>query len=291
MLSRIIFIVLCPLFCVGQVAQSNIYHFTMTKVSNQYRLKSPQFLTQFNEDGYNNQPSYFDDKEIYFATDYYDKEQTEIAKFDLFDNTLTRITYTPEKEYSPSLIKGKEAFSVIRVESDNTTQTLSVYPLDGIGYAKRYMNNTNNIGYHSWLDGETVALFLVEAPHHNLAIANAISERRKIVLDKVGRCLDSDKSGNLIFVHKMSDDEWYLKSYNVLTSKSTTIIKTLQGAEDFEVLNDGSYLMGSKSELYRYVPGATGGWQLISDLSDYGISNITRIASRKNSLIIVEDNK
>jgi len=288
MLSRILILALLPVFCFGQVPQSNIYHFTMTKVSNNYRLKSPQFLTQFNKDGYNNQPSYFDDKEIYFTTDYYDKEQTEIAKFDLFDNTLTRITYTPEKEYSPIQLKGKEAFSVVRVESDNTTQTLSVYPIDGIGYAKRYMNNTNNIGYHQWLDGETVALFLVEAPHHNLAIADAISERRKIVLDKVGRCLDTDKAGNLIFVHKMYENEWYLKSYNVLTNKSTKIIETLKGSEDFEVLNDGSFLMGSKSELYRYRPGSVGGWELISDLADYGISNISRIAARKNSLIVVD---
>ncbi len=288
MLSRILILVCLPMFCLAQLPQSNIYHFTLTKVSNDYRVKSPQFLTQFNKLGYNNQPAYFDDKVIYFATDYYDKAQTEIAKFDLFSKTLTRVSYTPEQEYSPTPMYDKEKFSVVRVEQDKKTQTLSVYPLDGIGYAKRYMNNTNNIGYHNWLDAETVGLFLVEEPHHNLAIANASSEKRKIVLDKVGRCLKSDKAGNLVFVHKMNDGEWYIKNYNILTSKSSVVVKTLEGAEDFEILNDGSYLMGTKSQLFRYVPGKSKDWQLVADLEGYGISNIQRIASRKNSLVIVD---
>lgn len=283
----IILLFLLPVFAIGQLPSSNIYHFNLTKVAKSYRIKAPQFLTAFNKGGYNNQPSYFSDKVIYFATDYYDKEQTEIAKFDLFDKSLTRITYTDEKEYSPTPTKDSETFSVIRVETDNKTQTLSTYPLNGIGYAKRYMNNTSNIGYHTWLDDETVALFLVEEPNHNLAIAHAVSERRKIILDKVGRCLKVDKKGQLLFVHKQSADEWFIKAYNTKTNKSITIAKTISGAEDFELLNDGSILMGKASMLYILPANATE-WDLLLDMSSYGIDKITRIASQKNSLIIVD---
>lgn len=268
--------------------KSNIYHFTLSKVSNTYRVKSPQFLTAFNKGGYNNQPSYFDDKVIYFTTDYYDTEQTEIAKFDLFNKSLTRITYTEEKEYSPTPMIGKESFSVVRVEDDNKTQTLSTYPIDGIGYSKRYMNNTANIGYHVWLDDENVALFLVEAPDHNLAIAHAASERRKIILDKVGRCLKVDKNGHLLFVHKQTEEEWFLKSYNRETNKSITLAQTIAGSEDFELLNDGSILMGSKSKLLILKPD-TKEWSLLVDMKDFGINNITRIASQKNSLVLVDN--
>jgi len=288
MLSKLIVILILPISLGAQLPATNIYHFTLTKVSNSYRIKSPQFLTGFNKEGYNNQPKYFSDKVLYFTTDYYDSEQTEIAKFDLFDNTLTRITYTPEKEYSPTPIKGKEAFSVVRVESDNKTQTLSVYPIDGIGYAKRYLNNTSNIGYHTWLDETTLGLFLVEAPHHNLAIADAISERRKIILDNVGRCLKKNKAGDLVFVHKMGEEDWYVKSYDLASSKSTVIAKTPTGSEDFEILNDGSLLMGQKSKLYRFIPGVSDEWELLADLSKYGVANISRIESYKNSLVIVE---
>lgn len=283
----ILLFAIAPLFGIAQ-PQSNIYHFTMTKVAKQYRLKNPEFLTAFNKAGYNNQPSYFGDKVVYFTTDYYDSQQTEIAKFDFFDKTLSRITYTDEKEYSPTPVPGKDAFSVVRVETDQTTQALSLYPLDGIGYAKRYMNNTNNIGYHNWIDESTLVLFLVEEPHHNLAIADAKSERRKIILDNVGRCLKVDKDKNIIFVHKISEGEWYLKKYNIKTNKSSIITTTLEGSEDFELLNDGTILMGNGSGLFSFQSGAKE-WALVSDLKKSGITNIKRIASYRNSLVLVNE--
>ncbi len=281
----------CSCFLLSaQLPTTNIYYFKMTKVSNQLRLSSPQFLTQFNMDGYNNQPSFFEDKVVYFTTDYYDKDQTEIAKFDFYEESLTRITYTPEKEYSPTKLPFADGFSVVRVEEDNKTQTLSVYPLDGIGYPKRYMNNTPNVGYHRWLNGNYVALFLVEEPNHNLAIADAVSERRRIVIDKVGRCLKKNDKDEIVFVHKQHHDQWFLKSYNQNTKKSTQIIETLDGSEDFEILVDGTLLMGQDSKLYKYTPDKDTGWVEVSDLEQYGILNIQRISARKNALIIVNAN-
>lgn len=281
---------LMPLTGFTQLPTSNIYHFNMVKVGKSYKIKSPKFITGFNKEGYNNQPSYFDDKEIYFSTNYYDSENTEIAKFDFFEKSLTRITYTPEKEYSPTLVPEKESFSVIRVENDeNNTQTLSLYPLDGIGYAKRYMNSTNNIGYHTWLDASTLALFLVEEPHHNLAIADARSERRKIVIDKVGRCLKMAEPNKLLFVHKQAADQWYIKSYNTETNQSTVIVETLANAEDFEILNDGSILMAKKSKLFVFNKKNNSSWVELADFKDLGIKNIKRIASRKNSLVVVDE--
>ena len=284
----LLLLLIIPFMGFSQLPQTNIYHFNITKVANSYRLKSPHFMTGFNKSGYNDQPSYFDDKVIYFATNYYDSEKTEIAKFDLFEKTLTRITYTEEKEYSPTKVPGKDAFSVIRVEADDVTQTLSLYPLDGIGYAKRYMNNTKNIGYHVWLDKEVVGLFLVEEPHHNLAIANAISERRKIILDNVGRCLKVDKNSNLVYVHKLGET-WFIKSYNTQTNKSIVLVETLQGAEDFELMNDGTILMGQGNTLYAYNPKQSKDWREVANLAGYGITNIKRIASKRNSIVIVNE--
>jgi len=254
----------------AQLPTTNIYSLNLTKVGANYKFSSPRFLTAFNKQGYNNQPSFFEDKVIYFTTDYYDSEQTEISKFDLFENTLTRITYTPEKEYSPTPVPKQDAFSVIRVESDNKTQTLSLYPLDGIGFGKRYMNNTSNIGYHNWIDEHNVALFLV-------------------VLDNIGRCLKINKRKDIVFIHKQSPIEWWIKSYNTKTNKSTTIIKTLIGSEDFEILNDGSFIMGNKSKLYHFQPNKSKEWVELIDLKDQGITNIKRLTVRKNLIVLVNE--
>lgn len=271
----------------AQLPVSNLYMFTFTKGGGKIKIDNPKFLTAFNQEGYNNQPYFFDDDVVYFTTDYYGGEQTEIAKFDFFDEILTRITYTEESEYSPTSIPGKDEFSCIRVESDNVTQTLSVYPLDGIGYPRRYMNNTRNLGYHTWIDETTLGLFLVEAPGHHLAIADSKSERRKIILDKIGRTLKVSRDKRLVFVHKLTNDKWFIKEYDNDLNRSKTLAPTLKGQEDFELLNDGSILMGLGSELYRFDPDSSDKWEKLIDLADFGIQNIKRIASRKNRLLIV----
>ncbi|MBT8191099.1 MAG: hypothetical protein KJO29_11785 [Bacteroidia bacterium] len=290
MSTKFCFSILFLMFFVAANAQlpvTNLYMFTMTKGGGKVKIDKPKYLTAFNKNGYNNQPYFFEDDIVYFTTNYYSSDQTEIAKFDFFDEVLTRVTYTEESEYSPTSIPGKDEFSCIRVESDQVTQTLSVYPLDGIGYPKRYMNNTKNLGYHAWIDKNTLGLFLVEEPYHNLAIADSKSERRKIILDKIGRTLKVSREGKLVFVHKLTEDQWYIKEYDNTLNRSTTLAPTLEGKEDFELLNDGSILMGSGSELFRFDPANSASWEKLADLSDFGIEDITRIAARKNRLLIV----
>ncbi len=291
MLIRIlVFIFVCAILspAKAQLPVCNMYHFTMTKTSDNLKLSDAKFLTVFNDSGYNNQPYFFSDDELYFTTNYYEDDQTEIAKFDFFEEVMTRITYTQESEYSPIRVPGENEFSCVRVEMDGETQTLSIYPEDGIGYPKRYMNNTSNIGYHCWIDENTLGLFLVEDPYHNLAITDVKSERRKIIIDKIGRTLKVSKTKNLLFVHKLTEDNWYIKSYDNDNSRSTLLAKTLPGREDFELLNDGSLLMGSGSILYRFIPGSSTEWVAVLDLASYGISNISRLIVRKNRMVIVD---
>lgn len=273
----------------AQLPSTNIYHFSMVKSGDKLSISDPQLLTNFNTKGYNNQPYFFQDDVVFFTTNYYDEAQTEIAKFDLFDKVLTRITYTPESEYSPTPVPEKESFSCVRVEADGVTQSLSVYPLDGIGYPKRYMNNTRNIGYHAWIDRATLGLFLVEEPAHQLAIADAVSERRKIILDRIGRTLKVSKDNQLYYIHKISDLEWVIKTYDTSTSKSKIIVNAIPGVEDFELLSDGSLLSGSGPKLYRYDPKKDKAWQPIIDMKNYGVTNIKRLAARKGRLVIVNE--
>ena len=291
MLTRLI-IFCCLLFCINgntQLPVTNIYQFSMVKSGDRLSISNPQLLTDFNSDGYNNQPCFFKDDVVYFTTNYYDKDQTEIAKFDFFDKVLTRITYTPESEYSPTVVPEKESFSCVRVEADGITQSLSVYPLDGIGYPKRYMNNTRNIGYHAWIDAKTLGLFLVDDPSHQLAIADAISERRKIILDRIGRTLKVSKDNQLLYIHKISELDWVIKTYNKETSQSKTIVKSIPGVEDFELLADGSLLAGSGSKLYKFDPKKDKAWQPVIDMESYGIKNIKRLTAKKGRLIIVSE--
>jgi len=291
MLTRVIFILsmLLVISINAQLPQTNIYKFALARSNDKISISKPQLLTNFNKLGYNNQPSFFEDDIVYFTTNYYDTDQTEVAKFDLFDEILTRITYTPESEYSPTPVPEKDNFSCVRVEADGKTQSLSVYPLDGIGYPKRYMNNTRNIGYHAWIDQATLGLFLVEEPSHQLAIADAVSERRKIILDKIGRTLKVSRDNQLYYIHKLSDLEWVIKTYNTKTSKSKIVVNSIPGVEDFELMSDGTLIAGAGSKLYKFDPKKDKAWLPVIDMIDYGISNIKRLTARKGTLLIVNE--
>ena len=276
-----------PVGLFGQLPNCNLYHFTIDRSDKTYEIKEPVFLTEFNENGYNNQPYFFGDDLVYFTSNYYQEDQTEISSMDLRDEKLVRISYTPESEYSPTVLESDEAFSCVRVESDGTTQSLMIYPKDGMGIPKRYMNNTSNIGYHAWINESTLALFLVEEPSHLLAIADAQSERRNIILDNIGRTLKVSEDQLLYFVHKIGENEWYIKNYDNKTNKLNTVCKTLSGVEDFELMEDGSILSTEGSKLYFYNPYIATDWKLIKDLKSYGISQPSRIAVRKDRMIIV----
>ena len=271
----------------AQLPQSNMYHFTFTKTPDGYKLTDPQYLTSFNPDGYNNQPCFIDEHSLYFTTNYYDSEQTEIAKMNLFEDILERVTYTKESEYSPRSVPGKNELSCVRVELSDTVQSLRIYPLDEIGFAKRYMNNTDNIGYYNWLNDEELVLFLVDEPHHTLAIAEAISERRKIILDKIGRSLPVDRNGNLYFVHKIEEDQWFIKMLDRSSNKLVMIVPALKGVEDFELLSGGRLLCGKASQLFIFDPNTDSDWKVIADLDKFGIHNIKRIKVYKNRLVLV----
>ena len=291
MLIRLSYILACVILSIsyvsGQLPSSNIYAFKIKRVGGNYKLSQPKFLTDFNPNGYNNQPHFVSDTEIYISTDYYGNEQTEIASLELFEKKLTRMTYTSESEYSPALIPGKDEYSCVRVESDGKTQSLSSYPKSAFSIAKRYLNNVSNVGYYSWMGEDSLALFLVSEPRHNLAIADIVSERKKVVLDNIGRTLKSPQSGLLYFIHKIDDDSWFIKEYNTRTNKVRLVCKTPGKTEDFDILSDGSIIMALESKLMVFNEKDDKEWKEIANLSLLNLNNIQRIAVRKGTLVLV----
>ncbi len=265
----------------------NLYLFTFTEKENGYNLRYPKFLTAFNKNGYNNQPSFSSDFDLYLSSNYGDNGSTEVVQLNLFENKLTRITSTTQSEYSPTQVN-KNYFSTVRVENDGKTQSLILYPKSMATSAKRFLPQVDNVGYHTWINDSEVALFLVdESQGHVLAIADVLEGNVNQIISNIGRTLKYDGGHKLYFVHK-SIDKWYIKELNIETKKVRTIVETIQGVEDFELLNNGNFVCGKGSKLYFFNRNNTG-WSQMSDLADYGIGSISRIAVRKNKLVLVDN--
>jgi len=287
-------IITALIFCISNLASAqnlpkcNLYMFTITSKDAGYNIRYPKFLSVFNRDGYNNQPSFLSDFTLYCTTNSSSNGSTEVVSLDLFEKKVTRITNTIESEYSPTSAN-KNFFSTVRVAEDGVTQNLVLYPKTMKGTPKKLFPELGNVGYHEWISDEEVALFLVEeSGEHILAIGNVFDNYVNKIISNIGRTLKYDGKDKIYFVHK-SVDAWFVKALNPKTIKITTICKMMEDVEDFELMNDGTLIAGKGSELFYNSPRNRGQWMDLIDLTDYGISNISRIAVRKNKLVLVDN--
>jgi Tol biopolymer transport system component len=87
-----------------------------------------------NSPGYDNQPSFAPDGgAIFFTSVRGGGTQTDIYRYDLASAAITRVTSTPESEYSPTVTPDGAHLSVIRVEADGAAQLHDRRPLAGAG--------------------------------------------------------------------------------------------------------------------------------------------------------------
>jgi hypothetical protein len=102
--------------------------------------------------GYDNQPWFTPDSRSMLFTSARGETQTDIYRFDVASRATTRVTQTPESEYSATGMPGGQRFSVIRVEADQT-QRLWSFANDGSD-PKVVIEALKPVGYHVWIDCE-----------------------------------------------------------------------------------------------------------------------------------------
>ncbi len=272
----------------AQLEASSIYNFNLVKSNGQIDIKRGKFLSNFNPNGYNNQVTFISADNILLAANIDDPAITDLYKANIRLGKLERITANGLADYSPAIVPGIDYYSCVRVEEDGSTQLLWLYPTDGSNVGFTPLPDITNIGYYAWINADLVALFLVDAPN-KLSIANIKTGESSVILENIGRCLKLDSDGNLIFVHKISADQWYLKSYNPSNQKMDVICQTLPGKEDFELSSNDNILMGDKSKLYEFNQELTNSWVELFDFRKFGIKKISRLALRNNKLILIEN--
>ena len=291
MKTKIPFTVFLPFilatFCHAQVPISNLYLIDYIRTpTGIYQFDHPSFLTHDNKTSYNNQP-FFIGEELYFTATRND-EQTDIFKCDVGKRLRTQMTDTPESEYSPKATPDGNHFSVVRVSADSLKkQQLWLYSFEGNKRPKLLMENTTNIGYYEWIKNHILACFIVDTPNR-LELHNLKSGTRKILKRNVGRCFIATSNNTLLFVDKRNKDAWAIKELNLGNLFIRTIVDTLEGAEDFVLTPHGEILMGKGSSLYKYMQKKDYDWVEIANFSQFGITNITRLAMDGDRIAICD---
>ncbi|MEO9964748.1 MAG: hypothetical protein ABJF11_03100 [Reichenbachiella sp.] len=290
-MSRIITTVLIALvllakFSVGESQPSTeVFLFELTETEGTYRLAKPTNLT--NNAGYDNQPMFLNNEEIVYAATFDD--QTDIVKLNFNTKEKTRLTNTPGSEYSPKPTPDGKYISSIILSKDGT-QVLAKYPLKG-GEPK-IIPSEQKIGYYCWFDRKTVFSFVLGSPP-SLQEWNTKSSQFKIIMMNPGRSLSRIPNQKAVsFIHKESDDIWYLNSYDPFTDKVTYITECIKGAEDMVWASDGTAFLSNNKKIYKFNPETDQSWVLIANMDTFQLSVASRLAvspDRKWMAVVIDE--
>jgi hypothetical protein len=275
----------------AQLPNTQLYAFDLGRDGAGFTFLRCKFLTAFNPKGYNNQPHWVNNNELYVAVQFpNDTNQTDIWSLSLINNVITRVTATPESEYSPTLMPDRRSISCVRVDAGgSTTQRLWAYPIDRSSMGADLLSLHPGVGYHAWLSDKKLALFMVNGVENHLQFVNTDDQASIQLTRGIGRSLARTKDGKLAFVHKETAQKWVIKTMDPQSYTTTVVSETVPASEDFALLSDGTFLMGLGSKMYAMYPAdPQKQWREVADLSKFGVTNIKRIAvSREGDRIAI----
>lgn len=271
---KYLFLILCSLFISKSYTQSEteIFLFEIEQNNSIIEIKNGKNIS--NNQGYDNQPSFFDDDKILYASTR--NGQTDIAQYHIDYGSKIFINFTQGGEYTPLKIPNKNSVSAVRLDTDGK-QRLYVYNLSN-GESTELIKDLV-VAYYTWFDENTVVSAIIEEEKLNLYVTDISNGNSERYATNVGRSFHKIPDSNLVsFIYKESEKQWQIRSLNPLTGRTRLIANTIEGVEDICWLNGNTILSGKDGMLYKLTLKRDNNWKKVADLTKYGITNITRMA-------------
>ena len=283
-MRALLLFLLCPFFAVAQ-SNTEVYLFTITPNENTITLTNQQNIS--NNDGYDNQPSFYNDNQVVFASTR--NGQTDIASYNIRDKKVAWINDTGfGSEYSPTKIPNQKAISSIRLD---TTGLQRLYRYDFKTGKHKEVVKDLVIGYHTWYSEDILISSVLANGGLDLVVSNLKEGTNYTQQKKIGRSLHKIPNSNLISYVSKENEKWEIKSLNPITGATQKIIETVPEAEDMCWLINGTILMPKGNIIYAFNPKTDTRWRMLTSFQDPNLYNITRVATNPTSsmLAIVSD--
>jgi len=227
-----------------------------------------------NRPGYDNQPSFTPDGHAFLFTSTHEDGQSDIYRYDLKSKEITRVTTTPESEYSATVMPGGQRFSVVRVESDST-QRLWSFALDGSD-PKLLLETVKPVGYYAWIDANNLALFVLGKPNA-LVHADIRTGQADTLSRDIGRSVQPLPSGGGFSFVAHVDSVSSVRVVQWPANSRRAEVALPRRGEDFTWVTRDLILASSGSKLLYWHRGMAAMVDA-DDLSAAGLTNITRLA-------------
>jgi len=176
--------------------------------------------------------------------------------------------------------------SVIRVEADGT-QRLWQFTSDGQD-PQLVLTGIKPVGYHAWVDGQTLALFVLGQPA-TLQLADTRSGKAEVLASNIGRSIQSipqrGTASAVSFVQREAAGDAPARLHIMeLDPKSrgiTPLVDAPAGAREADLAwaPDGLLLMATGDVLYGWKRSqSASGWKAIANLGELGLKGVSRLA-------------
>lgn len=274
-----------------------------------------------NNQGYDNQPSFTPDGQAILFSSARGAaavtrsapaspsalSQTDIYRYDIAARRVSRVTTTPEGEYSPTVMPDGSHISVVRVEADGTQR---LWRLSGNGVEAEssvILAEIKPVGYHAWINDRTVALYVLgdRGQPATLQVGDTMTGKAALIATNIGRSIQRMPSGAISFVQRESaagdgpPPAMITQLLNATASPRGSIgtaplIRPAAGAADpfLAWTPDGTLLMAVNSTVYRWRAGEVD-WTVVANLEPFGLRDVSRLAVAPNGdrLAIVAQRK
>jgi WD40 repeat protein len=231
--------------------------------------------------GYDNQPEFLLDRQKLLYTSIGSDGQADIWRYDLVTHETTRLTSTPESEYSPTVIPrlfgGRRRFSVIRVERDST-QRLWTFDEDG-GDPLLLVKDLKPVGYHDWLDSVRIVAYVLGSPS-TLHVLDADGTHDEVRARDVGRSIHMvPKRGAFSFTARDSAGVRWIMMQSNDGHAATRLVSASPDNEYHAWTADDMLLTTIKDVLVRWDDhDRAGPWLPMADLRGQGVRGVSRLA-------------
>jgi hypothetical protein len=226
--------------------------------------------------GYDNQPSFLPDGTALLYTAAGADGQTDIWRYDIRSRRTTRVTATPESEYSPTVMPGGTRFSVIRVERDSA-QRLWSFALDGSD-PQLVLAGLQPVGYHVWLTPTRLAAYVLGTPP-TLHVIDRDGTNDEVRARDIGRALQRiPGQGWYSFTRRDSARVLWIVSQPLEGGPVASLVRATEDDEYHAWTPDGVLLSATEGSIVRWNgrTGDEGEWLPIAAIP--GVRNISRLA-------------
>ena len=250
---------------------TDIFLFDISSNGSSISVENGQNIS--NNEGYDNQPSFMNDRYILFSSTR--NGQTDIAKYDTRYGSKTWLNFTEGGEYTPLKIPNRNQVSAVRLDPDGKQR---LYAYDRSDTKSIELIADLVVAYYTWFNNYTVVSAVIEGEQLNLYSSNLEDNSNRKYGTNVGRSFHKIPNTDLVSYISKENETWQIRSLEPMTGETKLIANTIDGVEDICWLDGETLLSGKDNVLYKLRLQRDNDWKEVQDLSANGISKITRLS-------------